>query len=282
MPSSSGVHLVLAAEPSNKKVWFNALNNGCLNASARLTDGQGFRSLLMRTGNSRKERKPMSERSDSRLSIVRLIAIPAVITLGITVLRLIGEMQGWPSTLVNPQAGGGGAVIGIVWLVPIFGIYFALKLTNDGQGPASPGRAALFGLLGLLILVAGFALAFAVSQPGLLGAQLTVGVAAVVATLLQRRSWPALFKTLLAYGYAARIPVTVIMFFAIRGNWGTHYDGPPPGFPADISWFPKFILIGVFPQLFFWVAFTVIVGTLFGAATAAIVHRGKRGAVAEA
>ena len=214
--------------------------------------------------------------SNSRAGIIQVIAIPALITLAITVLRLMGEIQGWSKTWFNPAAGGGGALIGIVWLVPIFGIYFAVKLSNAGQGPASPGRAALFALLGLLIVVGGFAMAFAVSQPGLLGAQVAVGVAAVVAVLLQRRAWPELFKTLLAYGYAARIPVTVIMFFAIRGSWGTHYDGPPPGFPTDISWFPKFILIGVFPQLIFWVAFTVIVGTLFGAAAVAIVHRGKQ------
>lgn len=29
--------------------------------------------------------------------------------------------------------------------------------------------------------------------------------------------------------------VSTVMFFAIRGNWGTHYDGPPPGFPSDKS-----------------------------------------------
>ena len=214
--------------------------------------------------------------SDSRVSTLRLIAIPAVITLAITVLRLLGEFQGWAKALVNPEAGGGGALIGIVWLVPIFGIYFALKLSNAGHGCARPGQAALFAFLGLLIVAAGGALAFVVSQPGLLGAQLAVAVAAVFATLLQRRLWPELFKTLLSYGYAARIPVTIIMFFAIRGSWGTHYDRPPPGFPTDISWFPKFILIGVFPQLIFWIAFTVIVGTLFGAAAVAILHRRKQ------
>lgn len=224
----------------------------------------------------------MSERNSGRsTSTLQLIAIPAVITLGITLVRLFGELHGWSKVWFNPAAGGGGALIGIVWLVPIFGIYFAIKLSNAGEGPASAGRAALFALLGIVIVVVGFVVAFTVSQPGLLGAQLVLGIAAVVATALQHRAWPALFKTLLAYAYAARIPVTIIMFFAIRDSWGTHYDGPPPGFPTDISWFPKFILIGVLPQLVFWVAFTVIVGTLFGAAAVAIAHRGKQ-ATAEA
>jgi hypothetical protein len=73
------------------------------------------------------------------------------------------------------------------------------------------------------------------------------------------------------------------MFFAIRGDWHTHYDGPPPGFPTEITWFPKFILIGVLPQLIFWIAFTIIIGMLFGAAAVAIIHRAKRAdAVAQA
>ncbi|MEK6287051.1 MAG: hypothetical protein AABO57_15030 [Acidobacteriota bacterium] len=221
--------------------------------------------------------------SSRRTSTVHLIAIPAVITLAITVVRLIGEMQGWSRVWFNPSAGGGGALIGIVWLVPIFGVYFAVKLSNSGEGPVNAGRAALIALLGIVVIVAGFVVAFKVSQPGLLGAQMAVGIAAIIATALQYRAWPALFKTLLAYGFAARIPVTIIMFFAIRGSWGTHYDGPPPGFPEDISWFPKFILIGVLPQLIFWIAFTVIIGTLFGAAGVAIASRGKQAnAAAEA
>ena len=211
-----------------------------------------------------------------RTSIAQLIAIPAIITLAITLVRLIGEMQGWSKVWFNPDPGGGGALIGIVWLVPLFGIYFAIKLSNAGEGPAGAGRAVLFAVVGIIIVVAGFAAAFKVSQPGLPVAQLVLGIASVVATVLQYRVWPALAKTLLAYGFAARIPVAIIMFFAIRGNWGTHYDGPPPGFPADITWFPKFVLIGLLPQLVFWIAFTVIVGILFGAAAVAITHRGRR------
>jgi hypothetical protein len=68
--------------------------------------------------------------------------------------------------------------------------------------------------------------------------------------------------------------------FAIRGSWGTHYDGAPPG-PADDSWFPKFI-IGALPQLIFGLPLYRDKGTLFRAAAVAI-NRGKReGAAAEA
>lgn len=215
--------------------------------------------------------------SGGRISTMQLIAVPALITLAITILRLIGEMQGWSKVWFNPSPGGGAGPIGIVWLVPIFGIYFAVKLSNAGEGPERAGRAALVAFFGLIIVVIGFFAAFAVSQPGRLLALLVIGIASVIAILLiQRKAWPALAKTLLVYAFAARIPVAIIMLFAIRGNWGTHYDGPPPNFPTDMAWFPKFILIGLLPQLIFWIAFTVIVGTLFGAAAVAIAHRGRQ------
>lgn len=218
----------------------------------------------------------MAESSDARPSTAQLITIPALITLAVTILRLVGERQGWSKVLFNPEPGGPLAIIGIVWLVPIFGVYFALKLTNAGHRPARAGRAVLFAFLGIAITVVGFVLSVAVSQPGRPVAILISGVAAIVAVMLQRSAWPELFKTLITYGYAARIPVAIIMFFAIRDNWGTHYDGPPPNFPTNIGWFEKFILIGAIPQLIFWIAFTVIVGALFGAAAVAITRRGKQ------
>ncbi len=58
----------------------------------------------------------------------KLILIPALITLGITLLRLAGELMDLPLWLANKNPGGMGALIGISWLPPIFGIYFALKL----------------------------------------------------------------------------------------------------------------------------------------------------------
>lgn len=213
---------------------------------------------------------------------LQLVAIPALITLAVTVIRLMGERQGWSKTWFNPAPGGGAAPIGIVWLVLIFGVYFAIKLRSAGDVPSSTGRVITFALLGIVVAALGFGLAFKVSQPGAPLSQVIVGVASIAAIVLQRGPWPRLFKALLAYGYAARIPVTVIMFFAIKGNWGTHYDGPPPGFPEGFDWFTKFILIGAIPQLVVWIAFTVVVGTLFGGIAAAVSRRGKQPSAAQA
>jgi hypothetical protein len=213
--------------------------------------------------------------SDSKTSIKSLIFIPSVVTLAITILRLIGELNHWSETWFNPSAGGGGAVIGIVWLAPIFGIYFAVKLSSAGQGPVSAWRPVLFALLGIVVVVISFAAGAVISKdPGSLASLGLILVGSIIAIALQRSPWPSLFRVLLAYGYAARIPVAILMFFAIRGNWGTHYDAPPPRFP-EMSWFPKWIVIGVLPQLVFWVTFTVVTGVLAGAVVAALSHRGR-------
>ena len=58
----------------------------------------------------------------------KLVIMPALITLGITLLRLASEFMGLPSWLANKNPGGLGALIGISWLPPILGIYFACKL----------------------------------------------------------------------------------------------------------------------------------------------------------
>ena len=102
----------------------------------------------------------MSE-STATLSIRRLIAVPALITLAVTLLRLVGELQRWSPKFFSREAGGAGAIVGIVWLVPIFGIYFALKLSRAGQGPTSRGRAIGFALAAV---VAQFAFIFAISK----------------------------------------------------------------------------------------------------------------------
>jgi hypothetical protein len=208
---------------------------------------------------------------NNRPQVARLILIPSVITLVITLLRVIGELRHWSPTLFNPSAGGGGALVGITWLVPVFGIYFALKLAGAGEGPAGLGRAIGMAVLGLLVMAAGSFLVVApqIQFPG----KLVVGLLLIVAAAaLPFRAWPALSKVLLAYGYAARIPVAILTFFAIRGNWGTHYDALPPGF-AETSFWPRYGQTALFPQLVFWVAFTVIVGSLFGSIATAIFSR---------
>lgn len=211
-----------------------------------------------------------------------LILLPFLFTLGVTLLRLAGELQRWSPRFFTPGPGGVGAIVGISWLPVIFGPYFALKLAKAGERPASL-RAALkrAGLGVLVVLIAmfpGFALRTRFSEDlvvGIVFGFLFPSAAISAATVIQYFAWPSLFKALLAYAFAARIPVTVIMFFAFRGNWGTHYDALPPMLAA-LGFWTKFLLIGVFVQLVVWVGITILVGALLGTiATAFLLRPGR-------
>ena len=206
----------------------------------------------------------------------RLILIPAVITLAVTLLRLVGELQEWSSALFNREAGGGGALIGIVWLVPIFGIYFALRLARDGGVPGRIGRALGLVLLALVLMPAVGALAGAAGlEPTGTSMLVVFAAVSIVSIVVARKAWPELGRVLELYALAARIPVAIVMLVAILGNWGTHYDVPPtPDFP-QMAPLMKWFWIGLVPQMTIWVAFTVVIGMLFGLIAVAIVHRGR-------
>lgn len=218
----------------------------------------------------------MAGHSDSNVSIKHLILIPSVITLAVTLLRLIGELQHWPTVLFNRSAGGGGAIVGIAWLAFVFGAYFALKLSAAGETPTSAGWTIGYALIGAVLVIGGTVLiapadATHIKFPGkeLVGLVLMVGGA-----VLPFFAWSALWKVLIAYGYAARIPVLIIMYFSIKGNWDTHYSLGPPGVEFPSFW-SKFIQIAVLPQMIFWVAFTIVAGSLAGGIAAAITRRRK-------
>ena len=206
----------------------------------------------------------------------RLILVPAVITLAVTLLRLTGELLEWSSVFFNRSAGGGFAIVGIVWLIPILGIYFGLRLTRAGDGPGKVLRALGLVLLAFVLMpVVGFAATAAGVDPNGITMLLCFVVASVGAVLLAFSAWPALARVLVVYGLAARIPVAIVMLIAILANWGTHYDVPPPGFP-EMAPLAKWFWIGFIPQMTIWIAFTVVVGMLFGLIAAAIVHRGRK------
>jgi hypothetical protein len=211
----------------------------------------------------------MAEKS---ISTLRLILVPSVITLAITLLRLVGELQHWPTALFNPKAGGGAAVIGISWLPLIFGVYFALKLSEAGQGPEDRGRALRLSVIGTLLFI-GTIVVVAVPQIPVLIKVIVGIILAVLAIGLQYSGWPKLFNVLLAYGYAARIPVLIVMYIAMRGNWGTHYDVAPDGFAPDTAFWSKFMQLAFLPQMFIWIVLTIIPGMLTGSIAAAIRQR---------
>jgi len=194
-------------------------------------------------------------------SLTSLILVPALITLAVTILRLVGELQNWSPTLFSRAAGGAGAIVGIVWLVPIFGVYFAVKLAKAGAPPGA-GR-----VIGYSVLAVGFAVLGIFATVKTIPSQQVrfwaFMIVTVVAGVIAYRGWPVLGRALLAYGLAARVPVALVMLIAIYANWGTHYDVSPPNFPETAP-LQKWFTIGFLPQMLGWIPFTICVGALFG------------------
>jgi len=209
----------------------------------------------------------------TRRSVACLILVPSLITLAVTILRLVGELHQWSPVFFNRAAGGGGAIVGISWLPFLFGPYFALKLSAAGDRPKSTWKALVLVLLGAGLGfgggMVGYAAPITVTKM-FLGHLLIVG-----GVVLVFFAWCALAKTLLAYGYAARIPVAIVMFFAMRFGWETHYSALSPGLQGLGGFWATYAVSGLLPQLVAWIWFTVIGGALVGIIVNAIVRRGQ-------
>lgn len=210
----------------------------------------------------------------------RIVLPAAVISLVVTLLRLAGELGRWSEPWFSRDTGGvvpSGVswIVGITWLPVPFGIYFAYELAQEGFGPRSSARAVGIALAGLGVGLGGVWLAprLGIAFPQVLA---LVWLSMAVAGALQWWGWPELTKLLLVYAYAARIPVAIVMFLAMLGGWGTHYDYVDAG-PriATMTFWPRFLWLAFLPQLVFWVGFTLVLGALAGALTA-VVLRGRR------
>jgi len=212
----------------------------------------------------------MAETVSGKKTIVQLILVPALITLAITILRVEGELRHWGSPWFNSSAGGGGAVVGISWLPIIFGPYFALKLAGWGEGTSSYGKAFGMTIGGLVVIVLG---GFVLFKSGNSAVLATLGfLLTLVAAFVTRVGWRSLGSTLIAYAFAARIPVLIVMYFAMSGGWGTHYDAVDARFATAPLW-TKFFYEAFLPQMLLWIGYTVVVGSLFGEIVAAIFAR---------
>ena len=220
--------------------------------------------------------------NNKSVSIVSLITVPALITLAITILRLEGELRHWGQPWFNSAVGGGAALVGITWLPIIFGPYFAYKLAAAGEGPASLGKAAGYMALGLVVFVlAGFWAFSMLFHPPVSRIVIAGFVIMLIAAFIPGIGWSSLGNTLVAYAFAARIPVLIVMFLAMRGNggagWGTHYDAVQPMFVAK-PFFTKFLYEAILPQMTLWIAYTVVLGSLLGVVLVAVLRPGRRSA----
>ena len=147
-------------------------------------------------------------------SIRKMVFWPAVVTLAITLLRLTGELLHWSPALFNRDAGGGGALVGSRGF-PRVRHPLRDPARARGQGPRSGGRGDRDGRAGpgggaSAIMVGASALRimkqneFSVLALAIFTSAIAIGAA------IAWSGWPALGRTLLAYAFAARIPVALV------------------------------------------------------------------------
>ncbi|MBX3464811.1 MAG: hypothetical protein KF830_16710 [Planctomycetes bacterium] len=199
-------------------------------------------------------------------SLLRLILWPSILTLLVSVARLVAERQGWGTT----ASGGRGFWLGITWLAFVFGAWFGWRL---GRGGATPrvARAWLWPLLGLVAIVGAVMVSFRGIDPkdtspaamdALRQAVLAIAGTTIVVALLQFAVWPRLALALLAYAIPARATVLAITWLAKQQGWDTHYTKlGPAGIEQDLA---GTMLATSVAQLGFWVPFTVVAGMLAG------------------
>lgn len=214
-----------------------------------------------------------------------LVLVPAVLSLVVTILRLVGELQGWNDSWFSNGAPGGEfkpGFVGLVWLIPIFGFWFGFRLRRATGEPPKVGKAALRFLLGAAILIGGF---FGLAATGLIvmpdadnpgepkGLAYSLALAAVAA-IVMCTAWWRLAKTLIVYAFLARIPVVAVTYLALRNGWETHYTRLPVGttLPEGVDSFTFLAM----PQLTFWIVSTLMLGGLCGCLGAALGGRGAK------
>lgn len=189
----------------------------------------------------------------------RLLPVAFAVTFAVTLLRLVGELLGWNPVLFGAAAGGGGGIVGIGWLVPVFGALFARALA--GEGHAVPAGAWKRLLTGFAAIATGFTIAKVGIGTTPLG--MAVGAAgSVVAGLFAFFAWPALGRRLFAYAVLARLPIVAITAIAIGNDWGTHYEKLADGAEPLAPW-PRFLVLSL-AQAVFWVPITLLGGALAG------------------
>jgi hypothetical protein len=200
-----------------------------------------------------------------------LLLIAGVITLVVTLLRILGESKGWDESLFNREAGG-RSWFGIIWLVPAFGILFGRRLAKAGTKPpfVTSFFVPMFAAVGLFGAVAYCASHF--QDENLREKVQYVYYAGPVVALLGLLVWPRAFMACLAYAFLARVPVMVVQYLDIHKGWQTHYGKMLPGMPTNMSAEEK-VLHLTLAQVGFWLPFTILLGGGMAALGAATVKK---------
>lgn len=202
---------------------------------------------------------------DTSSGVGRTVLIAGLLTLLISLVRLIGELQGWNPKFFPSGPGGQGGYVGIVWLIPVVGFLVGRKLKQLGKGPGSRLFVLVAVLLGLGAIAGIGYQAMKFEEAAKVKEYFTYMIyGAGGAALLVLLAWPRAFVALLCYGVFARGPVIGIQYLMIHLHGETaktHYEmtHPKVGVLTAAERAHSLMLA----QAGLWVPITIVAGALF-------------------
>lgn len=200
--------------------------------------------------------------SQSTRGIGSAILVASAVTLGVTLLRLVGELQDWSPALFSREPGGGAALVGIGWLTVFVGFWFGRRLAQCGHRPASTLRAVLGPLLGVVAMMGAIGYVATQTPKDQLMDRMGLFMSfCPLFVLVAVFGWGRAALAGLCYGLLARLPVVAVQYVAIASGWGTHYEKMDPSLgELDAATRGHALMMA---QLLFWAPLTSLVVTLF-------------------
>jgi hypothetical protein len=203
--------------------------------------------------------------------VAPMLLVAALLTLVVTVVRVVGEVNQWDPTWFSPEAGSPLNPFGIVWLVPVFGWLIGRRLAQTGGAPRLVAGFFVPMFAFLVILGAAGFIGSSFEREEMRRALNYLFVGAPIMSLLALFAWPRAFVALLIYAIAARVPVMLVQYLDVQNGWSTHYGRTAPQLGLldqdDRIWMLTLAQAGV------WIPFTVTLGCGFAAIAAATTRK---------
>lgn len=158
-------------------------------------------------------------------AVSRMIRWPVILSVVVLAVRLAGELEGWDHRFFATAGGPSLAAVGVVWLIPLFGLIWGFVIAGRGHAPDRPGLAMTLSALGALAIIGASMLSIRSLAWPMTPIGLAVG--AVVALGFTWRAWPELLRYTFRYALLVRVAVVLITVPAVFFAWNTHFDALP-------------------------------------------------------
>ena len=209
--------------------------------------------------------------SDHQSRIAPMLCVAALLTLVVTVVRVVGEYHTWDPSWFSSEAGSPFNPFGIVWLVPVFGFLFGRRLSRS-RGTPRFVTGFFVPMFGFFAIMAAAVFVGRLEGREMYDALTYVFYAGPVLSLLALFAWPRAFVAMLGYAIVVRVPVMLVQYLDVQNGWQTHYGRVHEAL-GELGADDRIWLLTL-AQAGFWIPFTVTLGSAFAAIGAAMPRKG--------